>query len=126
MSKTVLKINGKDVKIDTNKAKVADLLAQLMKALTTREFPIGMTLEHANGGDYLLARIKVCGGYRAYLINTDTGIARNSRKVVMVQESDGGDSGRGFVTDLPCEMDKFYDPENYGKFIECDENGHVI
>jgi len=123
MSKTVLKINGKSVKIDTNKPKVSDLLAQLIKALTTREFPIGMMLEHENQDNYLLARIKQYNGsFRAYLINQSTGIARNSTKRVIVEEPQ---NGRGFVTDLPCKKDRFYDPENYGKFIEGDENGKV-
>lgn len=123
MSKNVLKINGKSVKIDTNKPKVADLLAQLFKALTTREFQIGMVLEHENQDSYLLSRIKQCSGaYRAYLINMDTGIARNSTKRVMVEEPK---NGRGYVTDLPCKKDRFYDPEDEGSFIEVDENGKV-
>ena len=124
MAKTTLKIGGKNVKIDTNKPKVADLLAQLMKALTTREFPIGMMLEHENQDNYLLARIKqVNGSFRAYLINQNTGIARNSTKRVIVEEPE---NGRGFVTDLPCKKDRFYDPESYGNFIEVDENGKVV
>ena len=124
MAKTVLKIGGKSVKIDTNKPKVADLLSQLMKALTTREFPIGMMLEHENQDNYLLARIKQpSGAFRAYLINQETGIARNSTKRVLVEEPK---NGRGYVTDLPCKKDRFYDPEGYGKFIEVDENGKVV
>ena len=123
MSKTVLKIGGKNVKIDTNKPKVADLLAQLLKALTTREFPIGMVLEHENDNEYLLARIKRSYGYRAYLINLDTGIARNSTKRVTVEEPE---NGRGYVTDLPCKKDRFFDPENKGSFIEVDEDGKVV
>jgi len=124
MAKTVLKIGGKSIKIDTNKAKVSELLAQLIKALTTREFPIGMTLEHENQDNYLLARIKQpSGAYRAYLINMDTGIARNSTKRVLVEEPK---NGRGYVTDLPCKKDRYYDPEDYGQFIEVDENGKVI
>jgi len=124
MSKSILKIGGKSVKIDTNKPKVADLLAQLLKALTTREFPIGMMLEHENQDNYLLARIKQYNGsYRAYLINQSTGIARNSTKRVMVEEPQ---NGRGFVTDLPCKKDRFYDPENLDSFIEVDENGKVV
>lgn len=124
MAKTVLKIGGKSVTIDTNKPKVSDLLAQLMKALTTREFPVGMVLEHENQDSYLLTRIKQCGGsYRAYLINMETGIARNSTKRVLVEEPK---NGRGHVTDLPCKKDRFYDEENPGQFIECDENGKVI
>lgn len=120
----MLKINGKNVKIDTNKPKVADLLSQLIKALTTREFPIGTVLEHENQDSYLLARIKQCSGaYRAYLINQNTGVARNSTKRVMVEEPK---NGRGYVTDLPCKRDRFYDPESYGNFIEVDENGKVV
>jgi len=127
MSKTVLKINGKSVKVDTNKPKVADLLAQLIKALTTREFPIGMMLEHENQDNYLLARIKQYNGsFRAYLINTETGIARNSTKRVYVEEPKGGENGRGYVVDLPCKKDRFYDPENSESFIEVDENGKVV
>lgn len=127
MAKTLLKIGGKSVKIDTNKPKVADLLAQLLKALTTREFPIGMQLEHENQDTYLLARIKQFNGrHRAYLINMETGIARNSTKRVYVEEPKGGENGRGFVTDLPCKKDRYYDPENDGGFIEVDENGKVV
>ena len=124
MAKTVLKIGGKSVKIDTNKPKVADLLSQLMKALTTREFPIGMMLEHENEDNYLLARIKQpSGAFRSYLINMETGIARNSTKRVLVEEPT---NGRGYVTDLPCKKDRFYDEENPGQFIECDDNGCVV
>jgi len=124
MAKTMLKINGKNVKIDTNKPKVADLLSQLIKALTTREFPVGMTLEHENQDTYLLARIKQYNGsFRAYLVNQSTGIARNSTKRVMVEEPG---NGRGYVTDLPCKKDRFYDPEDNGSFIEVDENGKVV
>ena len=124
MAKTVLKIGGKSIKIDTNKAKVSELLAQLIKALTTREFPIGMMLEHENQDNYLLARIKQSSGaFRAYLINQETGVARNSTKRVYVEEPK---NGRGYVTDLPCKKDRFYDPEDCGSFIEVDENGKVV
>lgn len=124
MAKTVLKIGGKSIKIDTNKPKVNDLLAQLIKALTTREFPIGTIFDHENQNSYLLARIKQpYGGYRAYLINDETGIARNSTKRVMVEESS---NGRGYVTDLPCKKDRFYDPDDEDNFIEVDENGVVV
>ena len=127
MAKNVLKVGGKSIKIDANKPKVADLLAQLIKALTTREFPIGMTLEHENQDTYLLARIKQPSGvYRAYLINEGTGIARNSTKRVLVEEPKDGGNGRGYVTDLPCKKDRFYDEENPGQFIEVDEDGKVI
>ena len=124
MAKTVLKIGGKIIKIDTNKPKVNELLAQLIKALTTREFPIGTVFEHENQNSYLLARIKQpSGAYRAYLINDETGIARNSTKRVMVEEPS---NGRGYVTDMPCKKDRFYDPDDEGNFIEVDENGRVV
>lgn len=123
MGKTVLKIGGKSIKIDTNRPKVNDLLAQLIKALTTREFPIGMVLEHENQDSYLLSRIQQSSGaFRAYLINVNTGIARNSTKRVLVEEPT---NGRGYVTDLPCKKDRFYDPEDESNFIEVDENGVV-
>ena len=124
MAKTVLKIGGKSIKIDTNKPKVADLVAQLLKALTTREFQIGTVFEHENQNSYLLARIKQpSGGYRAYLINDETGIARNSTKRVMVEEPD---NGHGYVTDMPCKKDRFYDPEDEDNFIEVDDDGRVV
>ena len=124
MVKTVLKVGGKSIKIDASKPKVADLLAQLIKALTTREFPVGMVLEHENEDNYLLARIKQSSGsFRAYLVNMNTGIARNSTKRVMVKEPD---NGRGYVTDLPCNKDRFYGPDDEGNFIEVDEDGKVI
>ena len=120
----MLKIGAKSIKIDTNRPKVSELLVQLIKALTTREFPIGMTLEHENQDNYLLVRIKQYNGsFRAYLVNQSTGIARNSTKRVIVEEPT---NGRGYVTDLPCKKDRFYDPEDYGKFIEVDENGKVV
>ena len=124
MAKTVLKVGGKSITIDTNKPKVGELLVQLVKALTTREFPIGMVLEHENEDSYLLSRIKQQSGtFRAYLINMNSGIARNSTKRVLVQEPK---AGHGYVTDLPCKKDRFYDPESYGNFIEVDENGKVV
>jgi len=124
MAKSILKIGGKSIKIDANKPKVNDLLAQLIKALTTREFPVGMVLEHENENSYLLARIKQPSGtFRAYLVNMNTGIARNSTKRVIVEEPK---NGRGYVTDLPCKKDRYYDPEDEDNFIEVDENGKVI
>ena len=127
MSKITLKVGGKTIQIDTNKPKVADLLNQLMQAFTTREFPIGMVLEHENEDSYLLSRIKQADGrFRAYLINMETGIARNSTKIVYVEEPKDGDMGNGYVTDLPCKKDRFYDPEDDGEFIDVDENGKVV
>ena len=117
MSKVNVKLNGKIVVIDTARPKVANALAALIEACAERQFPIGMVLEHENGGDYLLTQVKTAGGrIRAYLHNTDTGRARNSRKVVIVQEPG---VGTGYVTDLPAENDRFYDPENPGQFIDC-------
>lgn len=113
-------LNGKKVVIDTARQKVASALAALIEACAERQFPIGLELEHSNGTEYVLARIKQPNGtLRAYLIGIDTGVARNSRKVVMVQDPKGGDLGRGYVTDLPAENDRFYDPENPGQFIDC-------
>ena len=107
-----------------NRPKVQSLVAELLQACAERQFPIGIVLEHQdNNGcvtDYILARIKQWDGtLRAYLISEKTGVARNSRKVVMVQDPKGGDLGRGYVTDLPAENDRFYDPENPGQFIDC-------
>lgn len=122
MSKSTLVINGKKLNINTNNPKVADLCTQLVKALIERQYPIGMELEHSNGDDYILARIKQpYGGFRAYLINQDTGIARNSERVVMVQDVTGGDNGKGYVTVLPCRKDRFFDPDaDDGSFLPQD------
>jgi len=32
----------------------------------------------------------------------------------------------GYVTDLPCEKDRFYDPDDKDNFIKVDENGVVV
>jgi len=116
MSKINVKINGKAVVIDTNRPKVAACLGALIEACAERQFPIGMFLDHVdkNGREtteYQL--VKVHG--RAYLINQETGRARNSRKVVYVQ---GNPPDGYYVTDLPAEKDKFLDPE-------CD-NGELL
>ena len=120
MSKITVNLNGNKVVIDMNRPKVADALANLIQACAERQFPIGLNLEHDNGDTYVLARIvQPNGTFRAYLINEDTGVARNSRKVVMVKDPDGGDFGRGYVTDLPAEKDRFLDPEtDDGSFID--------
>ena len=120
--KLTVKLGSKKMTVNLNRTKVANAVEALIKACVTPEFPIGMTLQHANGDEYVLARIKQhYGGYRAYLINTSTGIARNSRKVVMVQEADAGleDAPKGYVEDLPAERDRFYDPDGSGNFIDC-------
>lgn len=120
MAKLTVNLNGDNVVIDTNRPKVAMALAALVQACAERQFPIGLNLEHSNGDTYVLARILQANGtHRAYLISEDTGIARNSRKVVMVKDADGGgDFGRGYVTELPAEHDRFYDNENPGQFID--------
>ena len=120
MSKKTITINGQKVVLDMNRPKVQDLVAELIQACAERQFPIGMVLEHANGGDYVLTRIKQkYGAHRVYLVGVETGVARNSRKVVLLQDPKGGENGRGYVTDLPAENDRFYDPENPGQFIDC-------
>lgn len=116
MAKTKIRLNGKEIVLDMDRPGVADAVAKLIMLASERKFAIGDMYDHENGHEYQLVRIKQSNGtFRAYLINTDTGIARNSRKVVLVQEPkvDGG-----YVTDLPAEMDKFYDPEGDG-FIVC-------
>jgi hypothetical protein len=122
MSKKTIKLNGQKVVLDMNRPKVQDLVAELIQACAERQFPIGMKLEHENGGVYVLSRIKLYNGsFRAYLIGTTgvhKGIARNSDKIVMVQEPKGGGTGRGYVTDLPARLDRFYDPDNVGEFID--------
>lgn len=113
--KATVKIAGKNVNINTDNPKVATALVALIQACAKRHFPIGMELENANGGTYLLSRIlQVNGSHRAYLINTETGVARNSDRKVLVQDAKDGEYGRGYVTTLPCRKDKFYDDENGG------------
>ena len=118
--KQTVKLNGKKVVIDTNKPKVAKALVALVEACATRTFQIGTVLEHESGVDYILASIKAnpSAPGRAYLINLDTGRARNSRKVVKVQGDFHSEDGL-YVEDLPCEKDKFFDPENPGEWIDC-------
>ena len=115
MAKMKVKLNGKKVTIDTNRPKVAKALAALVEACATRTFPIGMILEHASGVEYMLS--KVHG--RAYLINLDTGRARNSHKVVYVQGDFHSEEGL-YTEDLPCVKDKFIDPDGDGEYIDID------
>jgi len=117
MAKTTITVNGKKINVNTDKANVAEALQNLINALTERRFGIGMFLRHSNGSRYQLVRIAKGGMIRAYLINQDTGKARNSRKVVWVK-TDDSDYPNGYVTDLPCEKDRFYDPENPGHYID--------
>jgi hypothetical protein len=121
MAKMKVKLNGKKVTIDTNRPRVAKALAALVEACATRTFPIGMILEHANGVEYQLVSIcqRVGGPKRAYLINTDTGRARNSSKVVAVQGDFHSEEGL-YTEDLPCSKDKFYDPDGDGEYIDID------
>lgn len=109
--KQTIRINGKNVKIDTDSPRVAKALVALVEACAVRQFKIGDVLEHSNGHAYLLTKV----GNRAYLHNMDTGRARNSRKYVPVQ----GNKDEGFyVEDLPCEKDCFYDPENPDEYLD--------
>ena len=119
--KTKVKLAGKMVTIDTNRPKVAKALVALVAACATRTFPIGMILEHENGVDYQLVSIKSFKGAaaRAYLVNTDTGRARNSSKVVKVLGDFHSEDGL-YTEDLPCQKDKFYDPDGDGEFIDID------
>jgi len=119
--KIKVKLAGKMVTIDTNKPKVAKALVALVEACATRTFPIGMILEHENGVDYQLVSIKSnkYATARAYLINTDSGRARNSSKVVWVQGDFHSEEGL-YTEDLPCEKDKFIDPNGNGEFINLD------
>ena len=120
--KATVRLSGKDVNINTANPKVAAALVALVKACAERQYAIGEAYEHSNGDEYLLSRIlQRGGGHRAYLINIDTGVARNSDKVVMVQDPKGGEYGRGYVTTLPCRKDKFWDAENPGSFIPLDD-----
>jgi len=117
--KTKVKLNGKKVTIDLSKPKVAKLVTELVQACLTRTFPIGMVLEHANGTEYQLASIKSnkYTSARAYLVNTDTGRARNSSKVVPVLGDFHSEDGL-YTEDLPCERDKFVDPDEDGEYID--------
>lgn len=126
MSARTVTINGNKVVLDMNRPKVADLVAALVEACAERHFPIGMYLTHkdSDGGvtDYELVSIRRWGGGapRAYLVNTETGIARNSTKVVPVLGTAKGKAGENYyTTDIPAEKDKFFDPENPGQFLDC-------
>ena len=122
MAKIEVKLAGKKVTIDTNRPKVAKALAALVEACATRTFPIGMILEHANGTEYQLISIKrnkYDSSPRAYLVNTETGRARNSSKVVSVLGDFHSEDGL-YTEDLPCERDAFIDPEGDGEYIDID------
>ena len=111
--KTKVKLAGKMVTIDTNKPKVAKALVALVEACATRTFPIGMIFDYKNGTEYILSKVHD----RAYLINLDTGRARNSRKVVYVQGDFRSEDGL-YTEDLPCERDEFVDPDGDGEYID--------
>jgi len=116
--RTTVKLNGKKTVIDTNRPKVAKALVALVEACATPEFKIGINLRNANQDSYELVSIREYAGgpARAYLVNNRTGIARNSTKVVPVL----GNKDDGFYTeDLPCQKDKFFDPDGSGEFIDC-------
>ena len=113
MAKTTVNINGKSVKIDTDRPAVAKALVALVEACAVRTWKIGTILEHENGCEYILCKNTNDG--RAYLYSIDTGRARNSRKVVRFM---GDDPANCYTEDLPCEHDRFYDPEKPGNFID--------
>lgn len=119
MGKMTVKLNGKKVVIDPSKPRVAKALAALVEACATRTFPIGMYLTHASGIKYQLVSIKSnkYAQARAYLVNTETGRTRNSTKTVPVQGDFHSEEGL-YTEDLPCEKDKFVDPESPGQYIE--------
>lgn len=117
MSKTTVNLNGKDVVLDMSRKGVAEAVAALLKLAAERRFDVGSYLEHESGTEYQIVRIKQSNGtHRAYLINGETGVARNSRKVVKVQGAK--DQYPGYITELPCEKDRFYDPDGDG-FVDC-------
>lgn len=121
-NKIEVKMNGKKVVVDLNRPKVKRALTSFLEACATRTFPIGMILEHANGVDYQL--VSICsykgGPKRAYLVNTDTGRTRNSTKKVWVQGNFHSEEGL-YTEDLPCEKDKFIDPDGDGdEYIDID------
>ncbi len=122
MAKLQVKLGNQTVKINTDNPKVAGCLVALIEACAEKQFSIGDYFDHSNGESYQLVRIKQSyGAPRAYLINGSTGVARNSDKVVLVQEvKGGGANGRGYVTTLPARNDRFYDPDNVGQFIDVD------
>ncbi|MBE3037082.1 MAG: hypothetical protein IMZ70_08405 [Candidatus Atribacteria bacterium] len=113
--KQTINLNGTKVVIDTNRKNVAAALVALVEACAERQFPIGMSLEHDNGDNYILANIQG----RAYLVNENTGRTRNDRKVVKVQGTWNKVTGEGYyTTDLPCEHDRFIDPDGDGEFLD--------
>lgn len=120
-SKTVL-LNGKKIVLNMDSKRVQDAVAAFIQAVSTRQFPVGMMLTHADsdGGytRYQIVRILQANGtHRAYLINQKTGVARNSRKVVLVE--DAKDDYPGYITEIPAEKDKFIDPEDSCSFLDC-------
>ncbi len=125
MSKRTITINGNKVILDMNRPKVADLVVALVEACAERHFPIGMYLTHkdSDGGvtDYELVSIRNYAGGppRAYLCNVETGIARNSTKVVPVLGTAKGKAGEDYyTTDIPAVNDKFFDPDNPGQLLD--------
>jgi hypothetical protein len=115
--KTTINVGGKVINVNTTQKNVAACLQNLINALTERRFAVGSCLRHSSGARYQIARILMANGsLHAKLINTVTGKARNSTKVVLVK-TDDADYPNGYVTDLPAVKDKFWDPENAGQYI---------
>ena len=101
---------------------VSEAVANLIKCAAERRFAIGSYLTHDNADgtqtEYQLIRILQPGGWhRAYLANNDTGVMRNSRKVVSVQGAK--DDYPGYVTELPAEKDCFVDPDDEYSYLNC-------
>lgn len=120
-SKTIM-LNGKKVVLNMDSKRVQDAIAAFIQAVSQRQFEIGSYFTHVNkdgtGTAYQLVRILQSNGtHRAYLINEDTGVARNSRKVVLVEGAK--EDYPGYVTELPAEKDKFLDPENPFEYLDC-------
>lgn len=103
-------VNGKTVALSRKSEK--EFEKAFAPKPVARKFYIGDELEHTNGDSYLLTRIKQYAGHRAYLINTDTGIARNSDKTVMVEGATK--TCKGYVNELPARKDEFIDPDGNG------------
>jgi len=122
MATRTVKLNGKSIKLNMDSKRVQDAVAAFIEAVSVRQFMVGSSLEHDNGdGTYTMYQIvrilQPNGTHRAYLINEETGVARNSRKVVLVEGAK--DEYPGYITELPAEKDKFIDPEDETSYLDC-------
>jgi len=122
MATRTVKLNGKSIKLNMDSKRVQDAVAAFIEAVSVRQFMVGSYLEHDNGDGtyttYQIVRIlQPNKTHRAYLINEETGVARNSRKVVLVEGAK--DDYPGYITELPAEKDKFIDPEDETSYLDC-------